>query len=312
MNGRVRQTGRPAAGFTLIELLISMGIMAIGLVMAGALFPAAIKQTQSSVEDTIGTIICENALAVVRAHLEYDDIVDLDAGRPSDIIVGRDKFEVIPVITNRLVAPGDGDEFAESDLAYPVSRTPRANFDGDATEPEDWRQDANSDWRPNTNYGALVLIRSFAQDENDYHLLVISYKKKYETGPLPADEPYKNKVVPDLIALSVENRSGEDFTRIAVRDAIDRPKLQRGTPVIIDDIDVNDDVNVTVDDVLHGVYGMLAAYDATLNEGRLKGRLPETWFPAGTTVNSVICMDTASLLVNVNMVEEVVPTVTSP
>lgn len=63
---------RPAKGFSLAELMIAMGILAFGLAMVASLFPAAIKRVESSANDTIGQIICENALAVARTRLRHD------------------------------------------------------------------------------------------------------------------------------------------------------------------------------------------------------------------------------------------------
>jgi prepilin-type N-terminal cleavage/methylation domain-containing protein len=56
-------------GFSLVELMIALGILGIGFAMAAALFPAALKQTELSYNDTIGTIIAQNGLAVARAIL---------------------------------------------------------------------------------------------------------------------------------------------------------------------------------------------------------------------------------------------------
>ncbi len=59
---------RGVGGFSLAELMIALGILAVGLSMAGALFPAAIKANQNSTRSVIGSIICENGLAVGKAR----------------------------------------------------------------------------------------------------------------------------------------------------------------------------------------------------------------------------------------------------
>ena len=58
---------RGADGFTLTEILIALGVMGVGLTMAAALFPAAIKEHESSVNNSLGMIVCENGLAVAQA-----------------------------------------------------------------------------------------------------------------------------------------------------------------------------------------------------------------------------------------------------
>lgn len=55
-------------GFSLTELMISIGILAVGLVMAGSLFPAAMQANRRSVRDVLGSIICENGLAIAKAR----------------------------------------------------------------------------------------------------------------------------------------------------------------------------------------------------------------------------------------------------
>ncbi len=55
-------------GFSLTELMIALGILAIGLVMVGALFPAAMEANRRSMQNVLGSIICENGMATVKAR----------------------------------------------------------------------------------------------------------------------------------------------------------------------------------------------------------------------------------------------------
>ena len=59
-----------ALGFTLAELLIAIGILGVGLAMAAALFPAGAKANKDSADDVLGTIVCENGLAIAMRKLE--------------------------------------------------------------------------------------------------------------------------------------------------------------------------------------------------------------------------------------------------
>ena len=60
---------RAGRGFTLAEILVALGIMAIGMAMVAAVFPAAMAFNQSSTNDTLGMIICENGFTLSEVSL---------------------------------------------------------------------------------------------------------------------------------------------------------------------------------------------------------------------------------------------------
>jgi len=79
---RARHIGRrnrARRAFSLIELLLALGILAIGLSMAAALFPAAIRLNEQSGQDSIGTIVAENGLAVAQTML-HNSAINQTAG----------------------------------------------------------------------------------------------------------------------------------------------------------------------------------------------------------------------------------------
>ncbi|MFB3890426.1 MAG: type II secretion system protein J [Phycisphaerae bacterium] len=88
-----RTTPRGRRGFTLAEVLIALGIMAIGLTLVSALFPAAIRQQANTINDTLGMQICHNGLAIVKARCshallngKYATLTDITNGlNPSDV-----------------------------------------------------------------------------------------------------------------------------------------------------------------------------------------------------------------------------------
>ncbi|MCH8344490.1 MAG: hypothetical protein IH983_10935 [Planctomycetes bacterium] len=59
--------------FSLIEVLLAVFILGVGVIAIAALFPAGIAQQRQSVDDTIGPIVANNALAVLRSKLRIDD-----------------------------------------------------------------------------------------------------------------------------------------------------------------------------------------------------------------------------------------------
>ncbi len=55
---------RKRTAFTLIELMIALGILAVGVSMAAAMFPLATKNRVSTIQGALGEIICRNALGI--------------------------------------------------------------------------------------------------------------------------------------------------------------------------------------------------------------------------------------------------------
>jgi len=56
-------------GFSLTEVLLALSILGIGLAMVMAVFPAAIEESRNSVENVLGTIICENGLSICKVRV---------------------------------------------------------------------------------------------------------------------------------------------------------------------------------------------------------------------------------------------------
>ncbi|MCY2927045.1 MAG: prepilin-type N-terminal cleavage/methylation domain-containing protein [Planctomycetota bacterium] len=83
---------RGSAGFTLMEILIALAIFGAGLIMSACLFPAAVSEHQKAVEYTLGTIMCNNGVALARVQLKHnaaagtvtDPILDSTQPYPSD------------------------------------------------------------------------------------------------------------------------------------------------------------------------------------------------------------------------------------
>ncbi len=60
-------------GFSLMEVLLAVMILGIGVISIAALFPAGIAQQRQSVDDVIGPIVAQNALAVIRSKVRAED-----------------------------------------------------------------------------------------------------------------------------------------------------------------------------------------------------------------------------------------------
>ncbi len=197
---------RASCAFTLVEVLIAIAILGVGITMAAALFPTAIKQNQRSANDTIGMIVAKNALAVVKAKVT------------ATAATLGDSFEDIGT------APLD--LLTEADLTYPVPRQPAGYFDGDAGEPRDWE---GVPLRPVALRGAVVLARRFDPNRNDFQLVIVSFAKQRSV----------NRVIPQRVSGNVFLPPNTDASVFTSAD------LQRGGVVILDYDPANPDLTGT-------------------------------------------------------------------
>ncbi len=60
---------RSRRGFSLVELLLAVFILGIGIISIGAIFPAGIFQQRLANDDTLGPVVAENALTMLRTKL---------------------------------------------------------------------------------------------------------------------------------------------------------------------------------------------------------------------------------------------------
>jgi len=233
---RADRPGR-SAGFSLVELLVAIAILGVGLAMAAALFPTAIKQNEFSFNDTLGMIICKNALATVKAKATYEDLSSVDdatlvnLGTKHPDYAGKETYL---------------DLLTEADLTYPVPRQPPADFDGGVNEPTDWVEfpGATSPWdyRPASTRGAVVLARRMgAGNENDFQFVIVAYRKE-AYHPATGATPQQNIVAAEPIDdIRIVNQDENDYSELyAVGggiDEMDLAKIQRGSAVILLDGD---------------------------------------------------------------------------
>ena len=83
------KASRRSLAFSLIEVLLAVFILGVGVIAIAALFPAGIAQQRQSVDDTIGPIVANNALAVLRSKLRPEDFGTLEEfGGVSPTIAG--------------------------------------------------------------------------------------------------------------------------------------------------------------------------------------------------------------------------------
>lgn len=68
---RADKAGLRRAGFTLVELMLAIGILGVGLVMIGTAFPSAMLENKQSMDDTMATLVGQNAVAIARTRLRH-------------------------------------------------------------------------------------------------------------------------------------------------------------------------------------------------------------------------------------------------
>ncbi len=65
------------SGFTLIEVMIALGLFAVGVGIVATAFPTAIHENKLSADNTLGTLIAENALTICHSVLRHSDLVGI-------------------------------------------------------------------------------------------------------------------------------------------------------------------------------------------------------------------------------------------
>jgi hypothetical protein len=75
---------RAAAGFAFTEVLFAVMVLGIGFIMIAAMFPVTIRQTQSTVEETVGAQVARGALDYMQS-VAADDLFPPTAKTSNDI-----------------------------------------------------------------------------------------------------------------------------------------------------------------------------------------------------------------------------------
>ena len=128
-------------GFSLVEVLLATFILAIGIIAVAALFPAGIAQQRRSVDDIIGPIVANNALAILRTRLRQEDFGTFEEFGldPPLVTVDGDWPWLRPGFyfarkTISLVDPNTGTSYSETVFAGSISVFTNSNSMLDADE----------------------------------------------------------------------------------------------------------------------------------------------------------------------------------
>lgn len=164
-------------GFTLAEVLISIGILAAGLTMCAAIFPAGIRENDRSAKNVIGTNCATNGLAVVQAVISNTSAYTL-TGAMQIICDNSTNLGSFPLASqayptadyydpNRTYGPGD--TACSSTVVYHNIQA----CTGVAVS-------TTANWRTGSNTGFVALgrqVMSATGNANIAHIVSIAYRK---------------------------------------------------------------------------------------------------------------------------------------
>ena len=125
---------------------MAIGILAVGLLMAAVLFPAAIKENQNAFNNSMGSLICENGLTALRGKLKHEELTVTPA---------------TPNVLDAVSTTLGSRNFLGDDALYPS---------GDAA----------------ASMGYTGLLRKLSADANDYELTLISYNRMEKNSEIKA------------------------------------------------------------------------------------------------------------------------------
>ncbi len=156
MTGPTRQpAARCGGGYSLAELMIAMGVLAIALPMVATTFLSGALENAKSIETTRGTLVAENALAIVRARVTHADLMaprrDPLPSPPLPDGFGTGAMTRPEMISTSLVPLVD--------LEWNPARGTAQSVPGEAT------------------YGCVVLAQRVIADANDYRLIAVPFRK---------------------------------------------------------------------------------------------------------------------------------------
>ncbi len=88
-----------ASGFSLAEMLLAIFILGIGVISVAAIFPAGISLQRQSNDDTLGPMVAQSALALLRSRLSQDDFGSFADFNPNQTPYAISADGGLPILT---------------------------------------------------------------------------------------------------------------------------------------------------------------------------------------------------------------------
>ena len=154
---RTRQTtpcpGHPilGAGYSLLELIIALGILAVALPIVASAFLVGALENAESIQDTMGTLVAENALAVVRARVTHTDLMKNPVDHGFGPLAMAEPLQISVTLVDMVDLEWDPD-----------------------------RHNPPAGAHQSGMYGCVVMAQRLADDSNDYRLIAMPYRKFQE------------------------------------------------------------------------------------------------------------------------------------
>jgi prepilin-type N-terminal cleavage/methylation domain-containing protein len=238
-------------GFTLAELMIAIMILAVGLTMAAAVFPAAMEFASTSVADGKGAVACENALAMVNMIMRYDlttrNLTVLDPTHGP----GK-RGESLSAVLSHLTRPGGA-----LDDIY------------DHTAIADAAAEREMDFAFAPGAVCRVFARQVETNANDFQFVVVAVREDIAEGAPGDDPPDRYDDWKTASSIDIDSKplvvDGQTMPDRKVYRLVNGPQdfydeLRPGTPVIR---------------ASDGLYAYVDAVDAANRVATLRGELPE-------------------------------------
>lgn len=113
--------------FSLVELLLAVFILGIGIIGISALFPAGIAQQRQAADDTMGPIVADNAMALLRLKLKPEWFGSYSDFGQSDFVVPPNGTQVFTLGAG---LPGDWRWKRPGFIFMDIGNTPNINENG--------------------------------------------------------------------------------------------------------------------------------------------------------------------------------------
>ncbi len=145
--GRARR--RRAGGFTLVEVMFALGILGFALPMVAAALLSGMVENKESVDNTMSTLLAENAIAVLRCRVRHSDLMtDAPAGWGPN---GMASFQQLPA----------GLIHADDLVYHPFGE-------------DEFR----------TKFACVIVGQRMGDNLNDYRFAALVYRKLADTDPV--------------------------------------------------------------------------------------------------------------------------------